>query len=171
MARTSLSLKRRRARRWRSGAGRPRARRASRRRKYKRRAAKPRDAREYAIAALRSHPGETVSAVAQIAKVSRTVANAAADLAREARKEARRKPRENKPSTTAQDPKTERRERAQRFLKDALAQGPKEVQAVEAAAAKAHIDDVLLTQARSDLGVIATRANIGAHAVQWSLPG
>jgi cell division protein FtsB len=69
--------------------------------------------------------------------------------------------------TSKTDAKTERRSRAQRFLKDALAQGPKEVQAVEAAATKARIDDVLLSQARADLGVVASRANPGgAHAVQ-----
>lgn len=43
-------------------------------------------------------------------------------------------------------------------MKDALAQGPKEVQAVEEAAAKAHIDDQVLAQARADLGVIPSRA-------------
>ena len=73
--------------------------------------------------------------------------------------------------TSKTDAKTERRSRAQRFLKHALAQGPKEVQAVEAAAAKAHIDDVL-SQARADLGIVTSRANTGgAQAVQWSLPG
>jgi hypothetical protein len=74
--------------------------------------------------------------------------------------------------TSKTDAKTKRRSRAQRFLKDALAQGPKEVQAVEEAAAKAHIDDVLLSQARGDLGIVTSRANTdGVRAVQWSLPG
>jgi hypothetical protein len=74
--------------------------------------------------------------------------------------------------TSRTDAKTERRSRAQRFLKDALAQGPKEVQAVEEAAAKAHIDDQVLAQARADLGVVTSRANAGgAQPVQWSLPG
>ena len=113
-----------------------------------------------------------MSKVAKLAKVSfGTVINARKDLAKEARKEARRNSRttETAKASPATSPK---RERAQQWLRDTLAQGPKEVQAVEAAAAKAHIDDVLLIQARGDLGVIATRANTGGvHAVQWALPG
>jgi hypothetical protein len=43
---------------------------------------------------------------------------------------------------------------------------------VEDAAAKAHIDEQALEQARGDLGIVTSRANTGgAHAVQWSLPG
>jgi hypothetical protein len=132
-------------------------------------------ARDRALAALRAHPGKTVSAVAKIAKCSRsTVVNAGKDLAREARKEARRKSKTSLATREMSKPdaKTERRSRAQRFLRETLAQGPKEVQAIEAAAAKAHIDDVLLAQARGDLGILTTRANTGGtHAVQWSLPG
>jgi len=148
-------------------SGRPRQ-----QRKAKRRSPRPSEARERAHAALRAHPGETVSKVAKLAKVSfGTVINARKDLAKEARKEARRNSRttETAKASPATSPK---RERAQQWLRDTLAQGPKEVQAVEAAAAKAHIDDVLLIQARGDLGVIATRANTGGvHAVQWALPG
>jgi len=154
--------------------GRARSRRTKQRRKYKRHA--PTEARDRALAALRENPNASVTDIAKVAKVSRsTVSNAAKILAQEARKavrrEARRKPRKTA-NTATPDPKTERRSRAQRFLRETLAQGPKEVQAIEAAAAKAHIDDVLLSQARADLGVIATRANTGgSHAVQWSLPG
>ena len=73
---------------------------------------------------------------------------------------------------TARDPKDERRERAQRFLRDALASGPMRVSDVEEAAAKAHVEHHTLEQARADLGVVTSRANTGgAHAVQWSLPG
>jgi len=66
----------------------------------------------------------------------------------------------------------ERRERAQRFLKDKLAGGPKPVTDIEAAASKAHVDPTALDQARADLGVVASRSNAGGvQAVQWSLPG
>jgi len=159
-----LDRKRRRKR-----AGRPRGRsRAAprRRRKYKRHA--PTEAHDRAMAALRANPEATPTEVAKLAKVSRsTAANAAKHLAREARRKSRATRK-----TSKTDPKTERRSRAQRFLRETLAQGPKEVQAVEAAAAKAHVDLVTLEQARGDLGVIATRANTGGvHAVQWALPG
>jgi hypothetical protein len=53
------------------------------------------------------------------------------------------------------------RERAQRFLKDTLARGPKQVSDVEAAASKAHIGQQLLEQARTDLGIVTSRANTG----------
>jgi MFS superfamily sulfate permease-like transporter len=160
-------------RRPRKRAGRPRLRGGpSRRKKYKRRAARPSEVRERARAALQAKPGATVSAVAKLAKVSfGTVINARKDLAKEAHREARRKSRttETAKSSPATSPK---REWAQKWLRDTLAQGPKEVQVVEAAAAKAHIDDVLLSQARADLGIVTSRANTGgAHAVQWSLPG
>jgi hypothetical protein len=60
----------------------------------------------------------------------------------------------------------------QRFLKDALAHGPKRVTDVEEAAAKAHVDLQALEHARGDLHVVTSRANTGgAQAVQWSLPG
>ena len=54
----------------------------------------------------------------------------------------------------------ERRERAQRFLKDTLAAGPKPVSMVEAAAAKAHVDPTSLEQARADLGIVTSRSNM-----------
>jgi hypothetical protein len=80
------------------------------------------------------------------------VVNAGKDLAKEARKQARRK------SKTAPPP--DRRQRAQRFLRDALADGPK------------CVSDLEEHQARADLGIVTSRANTGgAHAVQWSLPG
>jgi hypothetical protein len=62
--------------------------------------------------------------------------------------------------------------RAQRFLKDALASGPKCASDVEEAAERAHVDLTALAQARADLGIVTTRANAGGvMAVQWSLPG
>jgi hypothetical protein len=70
--------------------------------------------------------------------------------------------------------KQERRQRAQRFLRDALAHGPKRVSDVEEAAAKAHIETHALEQARADLGIVTSRANAGGGnslSVQWSLPG
>ena len=43
--------------------------------------------------------------------------------------------------------------------------------AVEEAAAKAHIDEQALGQARADLGIVTSRSNAGGvQAVQWSLP-
>jgi len=63
------------------------------------------------------------------------------------------------------------RERAQRFLREQLARGPKQASVVEEAAAKAHIDEQALGQARADLGIVASRAGAGGvQAVQWSLP-
>jgi hypothetical protein len=108
--------------------------------------------RERALAALKANPDASLTAVAKLAKVSRsTVVNARDDL---------RKPR------------TDRRQRAQQFLKDALAHGPKPVSDIEAAATRAHVDVQALEQARGDLGILTTRANTGGvHAVQWSLPG
>jgi hypothetical protein len=74
-----------------------------------------------------------------------------------------------KPANTAKP--TERRQRAQQFLKDTLAHGPKQVSAVEEAAEKAHIDAHALAQARADLGLVTSRGNAGGvMAVQWSLP-
>src|SRR5262249_61902454 len=66
---------------------------------------------------------------------------------------------------------TERR-RAQRFLRDELAHGPKSVTTVEAAASKVHVDPMTLEQARADLGIVTSCSNAGGvQAVQWSLPG
>jgi hypothetical protein len=151
-------------------AGRPRSRGASRRRKYQRRA--PMEARDRAIAAFRANPDATPTEIAKIGKVSRSTAvNARKDLAAEARKDARRKSRESKPSKTAHEPKTDRRQRAQQFLLNELAHGPKRVSDVEEAAAKAHVELHVLEQARADLGILTTRATGGAQAVQWALPG
>jgi hypothetical protein len=123
--------------------------------------------RARAIAALKANPDATLTAVAKIAGVGRsTVVNARGDLAAAARKQARRDARKP-PETPA-----ERRQRAQQFLRDELARGPKQVSDVEVAAAKAHIELQLLAQARGDLGVVVSRGNAGGvQAVQWSLPG
>jgi len=84
---------------------------------------------------------------------------------KDARKQART------PSTPISKP-AERRQRAQRFLRDVLAQGPRPATTVEEAAAKAHVDPQALEQARGDLGIVASRANAGGvQAVQWALPG
>jgi hypothetical protein len=147
-------------------AGWPRGRppRASRRRKKtraRRRASRPTEARERAIAAIRDNPDATLATITKLAKCGyRTAVNARKDLAAEERK-ATRKPREA-------SPKRDRRERAQQFLKGELARGPKKVSDVEEAAGKAHIDVQLLEQARADLGIVTSRANI---PLQWSLPG
>jgi len=149
--------------------GRPRRRISRRRKKATRRAARSTDARSRAIAALRDNPNTSLTDIAKIAKVSRsTVVNARDDLAAEGR----RKPRETMPSTPIGGAKTDRRARAQQFLKDALAGGPKPVTTVEEVAAKAHVDEQTLGQARADLGVVTSRGNAGGvQAVQWSLPG
>jgi hypothetical protein len=146
---------------------RPRA--APRRRKYKRRAARPTEARERAIAVLQANPDVTLARIAKLAKCGYgTVVNARKELAAEAR----RKPRETMPSTPIGGAKTDRRQRAQQFLKDELARGPKKVTDVEEAAAKAHVDPQTLDLARADLGIVTSRANTGGvQAVQWSLPG
>jgi hypothetical protein len=153
-------------------AGRLRTKRRSaprRKRKYKRHA--PTDARDRALAALRAKPGVTLTEIAKIARVSRsTVATAARELAKEARKRARKEA--CKPRETPKPAPTDRQQRAQRFLKDTLAHGPKRAADVEEAAEKAHVDPVALTQARTALGILASRANAGGvQAVQWSLPG
>ena len=76
------------------------------------------------------------------------------------------------PQANVETAKTERRERAQRFLKDALAHGPKQVSDIEEAATRAHVDPHALEQARADLGLVVSRSNAGGvQAVQWSLPG
>src|SRR5262249_56822025 len=72
----------------------------------------------------------------------------------------------------AEKPLTDPRQRAVCFLRDEPAPGPKPVSAVEEQAAKAHIDEQLLGQARRDLRVVTSRGNTGGvQAVQWSLPG
>ena len=89
-----------------------------------------------------------------------TVANARNELGAEARKP--------KPAKSLTEP----RQRAQRFLRDALAHGPKRVTDVEEAAERAHVDAHALTQARADLGLVTSRGNAGGvMAVQCSLPG
>jgi hypothetical protein len=113
-----------------------------------------------------SQPGPTPT---EIAKVSRsTVVHAREALDAEARKAARKAAREtSKPAKS-----TERRQRAQQFLREQLARGPKQASVVEDAAAKAHVDPQALEQARGDLGIVTSRANAGGvMAVQWSLPG
>jgi hypothetical protein len=135
------------------------------------------EARERAIAALRANPDAALTDIAKIAKVSRsTVVNAHKELATAARKAAR-KPHATIPSAVpakagSGGAKTDRRARAQRFLRDELARGPKQVSAIEEAAAKAHVEPIALDQARADLGIVTSRSNAGGVlAVQWSLPG
>jgi len=141
-----------------------------RRKKSKRRASRPTEARDRALAAIRDNPDATVARIAKLAKCCpSTAVNARKDLAAEARRQARKAARD-----TAEPAKlpSERRQRAQRFLKDALAQGPKPASAVEEAAAKAHIGGTALDQARAELGIVTSWANAGGvQAVQWSLPG
>jgi hypothetical protein len=118
-----------------------------RRKKSKRRASRPTEARDRALAAIRDNPDATVARIAKLAKCCpSTAVNARKDLAAEARRQARKAARD-----TAEPAKlpSERRQRAQRFLKDALAQGPKPASAVEEAAAKAHIGGTALDQARA----------------------
>src|SRR5262245_39248554 len=68
----------------------------------------------------RSNPDATLAAIAKAAGVSRsTVVNARDELTAEARKEARGKP----PPKAAES--AERRERAQRFLREQLGHGPR----------------------------------------------
>jgi hypothetical protein len=126
--------------------------------------------RDRALSAIRDNPDATVARIAKLAKCCpSTAVNARKDLAAEARRQARKAARD-----TAEPAKlpSERRQRAQRFLKDALAQGPKPASAVEEAAAKAHIGGTALDQARAELGIVTSRANAGGvQAVQWSLPG
>jgi hypothetical protein len=132
--------------------------------------AEPMDApRQRAIAALQANPDATLTRIAEIADCSHSTAvNARKELAAEVRKEARKEAR--KPGLKPE--LTERRHRAQRFLKDALAHGPKQVSEVEDAAERAHIDEHTLGQARADLGVVVSRGNAGGvQVVQWSLPG
>src|SRR5262249_41794655 len=142
-----------------------RARGGRRKRKYRRSA--PSEGRARAIAALRAPPGATPTEIAKLAKVSRSTAvHARHEIEKEARKEAR------KSLATSTPAKPDRRQRAQQFLREQLARGPKQASVVEEAAAKAHIDEQALGQARGDLGIVTSRGNTGGpHAVQWSLPG
>jgi hypothetical protein len=141
-----------------------RARGGRRKRKYRRSA--PSEARDRAIAALRATPDATPTEIAKLAKVSRSTAvHARHEIEKEARKEAR------KSRATSTPAKPDRRQRAQHFLREQLARGPKPASVVEEAAAKAHIDEQALGQARGDLGIVTSRSNAGGvQAVQWSLP-
>jgi primosomal protein N' len=127
--------------------------------------------RQRAIAALKANPDATLAAVAKIAKCSHgTAINARKELAAEARKQARKEAR-RKSHEKSKAAQPERRQRAQRFLRDALAHGPKQVSDVEEAAEKAHVDAHSLEQARAELGIVVSRGNAGGvQAVQWSLP-
>jgi hypothetical protein len=142
--------------------GRPRGPRRKRKRSVRVAAAAESTAtpRQRALAALKTNPGVSLTRVAEIAGVSRsTVVNARDELGAEAHKQARKQAAKSalKPETT------ERRARAQRFLQDALAHGPKPVSDIEAAAEKAHIELHTLQQARGALGVIVSRANTGGR--------
>ena len=90
------------------------------------------EARDRALAALKVKPGATLTEIAKVAKVSRSTA---ANAARE--------------RETPKPAPTERQQRAQRFLKDALAHGPERATDVEEAASKAHVDPRALDQARA----------------------
>ena len=142
-----------------------RARGGRRKRKYRRSA--PSEARDRALAALKADPDASTTDLAKLAKVSRsTVAKTRAEIEKEARKAAR------KSRATSTPAKPDRRQRAQHFLREQLARGPKPASVVEDAAAKAHIDEQALGQARGDLGIVTSRSNAGGvQAVQWSLPG
>jgi hypothetical protein len=148
-------------------AARAKPQKATRKRRYRRQA--PTEARDRALAALHANPDATPTEIAKIAKVSRsTAANARVELAKEQRKQAHKQVREMPKPANPQD----RRQRAKRFLRDTLADGPKPVSNIESAASKAHVDTVALEQARADLGVVVSRGNAGGvQAVQWSLPG
>jgi len=141
-----------------------RARGGRRKRKYRRSA--PSEARDRALAALKADPDASTTDLAKLAKVSRsTVAKTRAEIEKEARKAAR------KSRATSTPAKPDRRQRAQHFLREQLARGPKPASVVEEAAAKAHIDEQALGQARGDLGIVTSRSNAGGvQAVQWSLP-
>jgi transposase len=146
-----------------------RPRRGRRKRKYKRQA--PSEARDRALAALRANPPDaSATEIAKIAKVSRsTVVKTRNEIEKAERKQAR-KSRETTPSILSKP--AERRQRALHFLREQLARGPKQASVVEEAAAKAHIDEQALGQARGDLGIVTSRSNAGGvQAVQWSLPG
>jgi hypothetical protein len=89
------------------------------------------------------------------------------EIEKEARKAARKSRATSKPASPP-----DRRERAQRFLREQLVRGAKRATDVEEAAAKAHVDPQALEQARTALGIVTSRSNAGGvQAVQWSLPG
>jgi hypothetical protein len=127
--------------------------------------------RQRARAALAANPDATLTRIAKIAKCSHgTAINARKELAAEVRKQARKETRKSA-REASKAAKPERRQRAQRFLRDALAHGPKQVSDVEEAAEKAHVDAHSLEQARAELGIVVSRGNAGGvQAVQWSLP-
>jgi hypothetical protein len=155
-----------------AGQGGPKPRRATRpRKKPKPQTARSSEARERAIAELRANPDKSLSAIAKATGVSHgTAANARRDLVGEARKQARKETR-RRSHEKSKATMPERRQRAERFLKDALARGPKQVSDLEAAAEKAHVDPHSLEQARAELGIVTSRGNAGGvQAVQWSLP-
>src|SRR5262245_28318600 len=105
-----------------------RSRRTRRKRKYRRHA--PSEARDRALAALKANLEATPTQIAKITKVSRsTVVIARNKIEKEARKAAR----ETMPSTQIRGSKTatERRQRAQHFLREQLARGPKPASVVE----------------------------------------
>ena len=136
----------------------PKPRKATRPRKRRR---PTREARDRARAALEANPNATLADVAKAAGVSHgTAINARKDLAAEARKAARKETRKSS-REKSKAAKPERRERAERFLRDALAHGPKPVADLEDAAEKAHVDQHSLEQARGDLGVVVSRGNAG----------
>jgi hypothetical protein len=141
-----------------------RARGARRKRKYKRHA--PSEARDRALAELKANPDASTTDLAKVAKCSRsTVVKTRNEIEKEARKS-----RETTPSILSKP--AERRQRAQQFLHEQLARGPKPASDVEEAAVKAHVDPQALEQARGDLGIVTSRSNAsGVQAVQWSLPG
>jgi hypothetical protein len=115
------------------------------RKKTARRATPNMTGRARARAALQANADATLTDVAKAVGCScATVANARADLAREARK-----PRKSKTSPAADvlAKQTERRERAQQWLRQQLADGPQRVSDIEAAAEKAHLDQSALERA------------------------
>src|SRR5262249_42371989 len=144
----------------------PKPRKATRPRKRRR---PTREARDRARAALEANPNATLADVAKAAGVSHgTAINARKDLAAEARKAApaeagRAAGKETRKSSREKSKaaKPERRERAGRFPRAALAHGAKPVSDLEEAAEKAHIDPHTLGQARAELGVVTSRANTG----------
>src|SRR5215471_14958102 len=139
-----------------------------RKRKYKRHA--PTEARDRALAALKANPDGSTTDLAKVAKCSRsTVVKTRNEIEKAEHKQAR-KSRETTPSILSKP--AERRQRALHFLREQLACGPKQASVVEDAAAKAHIDEQALGQARADLGIVVSGSNTGGvEAVQWSLPG
>ena len=144
-----------------------------RKRKYQRHA--PSEARDRALAALKNNPDATTTEIAKVAKVSRsTIVKARVEIAKAERKAARKaKAAPIAVGATRPAKSTERQARAQRFLKDTLASGPRNASDVEAAAAKAHVNPHALEQARADLGVVTSRNTTAGNAlsIQWSLPG